>query len=88
MTGNVWEFADDLKTPSEQAVRSFAAILKPHDRHEPWYVIRGGSYKRPLTDGVVYEWTSVPARFSAPTSVSLREERGVRGSRFGFSQVR
>jgi formylglycine-generating enzyme required for sulfatase activity len=66
-TGNVWEFADDLKTPSAQAVRSFAAILKPPPTAtEPWYVIRGGSYKRPLTDGVVYEWTSIPARFSAP----------------------
>jgi formylglycine-generating enzyme required for sulfatase activity len=67
MTGNVWEFADDLKTPSAQAVRSFAAILKPPPAAtEPWYVIRGGSFKRPLTDGVVYEWTSIPARFSAP----------------------
>jgi serine/threonine-protein kinase len=66
MTGNVWEFADDLKTPSAQAVRSFAAILKPPPTAtEPWYVIRGGSFKRPLTDGVVYEWTSIPARFSA-----------------------
>ena len=67
MTGNVWEFADDLRTPSAQAVRSFAAILKPPPTAtEPWYTIRGGSYKRPLTDGVVYEWTSIPARFSAP----------------------
>jgi serine/threonine-protein kinase len=67
MTGNVWEFADDLKTPSAQAVRSFAAILKPAPTAtEPWYTIRGGSYKRPLTDGVAYEWTSIPARFSAP----------------------
>jgi formylglycine-generating enzyme required for sulfatase activity len=67
MTGNVWEFADDLKTPSAQAVRSFATILKPPPTAtEPWYTIRGGSYKRPLTDGVVYEWTSIPARFSAP----------------------
>jgi serine/threonine-protein kinase len=67
MTGNVWEFADDLKTPSAQAVRSFAAILKPAPTAtEPWYTIRGGSYRRPLTDGVVYEWTSIPARFSAP----------------------
>jgi formylglycine-generating enzyme required for sulfatase activity len=66
MTGNVWEFADDLKTPSAQAVRSFAAILKPPPTAtEPWYVIRGGSFKRPLKDGVVYEWTSIPARFSA-----------------------
>ena len=67
MTGNVWEYADDLKTPSAQAVRSFAAILKPPPTAtEPWYVIRGGSFKRPLADGVVYEWTSIPARFSAP----------------------
>jgi serine/threonine-protein kinase len=67
MTGNVWEFTDDLRTPSAQAVRSFAAILKPPPTAtEPWYTIRGGSYRRPLTDGVVYEWTSVPARFSAP----------------------
>jgi eukaryotic-like serine/threonine-protein kinase len=66
MTGNVWEFADDLKTPSAQAVHTFAAILKPPPTAtEPWYVIRGGSYKRPLADGVVYEWTSIPARFSA-----------------------
>ena len=66
MTGNVWEFTDDLKTPSAQAVRSFAAILKPPPTAtEPWYTIHGGSFKRPLTDGVVYEWTSIPARFSA-----------------------
>jgi len=66
MTGNVWEFVDDLKTPSAQAVRSFAAILKPPPTAtEPWYVIRGGSFKRPLADGVAYEWTSIPARFSA-----------------------
>jgi serine/threonine-protein kinase len=67
MTGNVWEFVDDLKTPSEQAVRSFAAILKPAPTAaEPWYTVHGGSFRRPLADGVVYEWTSIPARFSAP----------------------
>jgi serine/threonine-protein kinase len=66
MTGNVWEFADDLRTPSAQAVGSFATILKPPPTAtEPWYTIHGGSFKRPLTDGVVYEWTSIPARFSA-----------------------
>jgi serine/threonine-protein kinase len=67
MTGNVWEFVDDLRTPSAQAVLRFAAILQPPPTAtEPWYVIRGGSFKRPLADGVVYEWTSIPARFSAP----------------------
>jgi serine/threonine-protein kinase len=67
MTGNVWEFIDELKTPSELAVKSFAALLRPAPTaSEPWYMIRGGAFDRPLSDGVAYEWTSVPARFSAP----------------------
>jgi serine/threonine-protein kinase len=67
MTGNVWEFVDELKTPSEPAVKSFAQILKPPPAAaEPWYAIRGGAFDRPLTHGVVYEWMSVPARFAAP----------------------
>jgi len=67
MTGNVWEFVDELKTPSEQAVRSFAQILKPPPAAtEPWYTIRGGAFDRPLAHGVVYEWMSIPARFAAP----------------------
>ena len=67
MTGNVWEFVHELKTPSDQAVRSFAQILKPPPAAtEPWYTIRGGAFDRPLAHGVVYEWTSIPARFAAP----------------------
>jgi eukaryotic-like serine/threonine-protein kinase len=67
MTGNVWEFVDELKTPSEQAVKSLAQILKPPPTAaEPWYAIRGGAFDRPLAHGVVYEWMSIPARFSAP----------------------
>jgi len=67
MTGNVWEFVDELKTPSEPAVKSFAEILKPPPTAtEPWYAIRGGAFDRPLAHGVVYEWMSVPARFAAP----------------------
>ncbi len=67
MTGNVWEFVHELKTPSDQAVKSFAQILKPPPTAtEPWYTIRGGAFDRPLAHGVVYEWTSIPARFAAP----------------------
>jgi serine/threonine-protein kinase len=67
MTGNVWEFVHELKTPSEQAVRSFAQILMPPPAaSEPWYTIRGGAFDRPLAHGVVYEWMSIPARFAAP----------------------
>jgi formylglycine-generating enzyme required for sulfatase activity len=67
MTGNVWEFVDDLRTPSAQAVEYFAAILKPPPTAaEPWCTIRGGSFKLKLPESTVYEWTSVPVRFAAP----------------------
>jgi formylglycine-generating enzyme required for sulfatase activity len=67
MTGNVSEFVGELKAPSDMAVRSFARLLKPPPlATEPWYTIRGGAFDRPLVQGVVYEWTSVPARFAAP----------------------
>jgi serine/threonine-protein kinase len=67
MTGNVSEFVGELKAPSDMAVRSFAQLLKPPpSATEQWYTIRGGAFDRPLVQGVVYEWTSVPARFAAP----------------------
>jgi formylglycine-generating enzyme required for sulfatase activity len=67
MTGNVWEFVHELKTPSAQAVQSFAQILKPPPAaSEPWYAIRGGAFDRPLAHGVAYEWSSIPARYAAP----------------------
>ena len=67
MTGNVWEFVDELKTPSARAVQSFAKILDPAPTAtEPWYTIRGGAFDRPLAEGVLYEWTSVPARLTRP----------------------
>jgi serine/threonine-protein kinase len=67
MTGNVSEFIGELKAPSDRAVKSFAQLLKPPpSATEPWYTIRGGAFDRPLAQGVVYEWTSVPARFAAP----------------------
>lgn len=66
MTGNVWEFVGELKTPSDMAVKSFAKLLKPPpSATEEWYTIHGGAFDRPLAQGVAYEWTSVPARFSA-----------------------
>jgi serine/threonine-protein kinase len=66
MTGNVAEFIGELKTPSGQAVQSFAQRLKPPpSATEPWYSFRGGSFDLRLAFGVVYESTSVPARFAA-----------------------
>jgi formylglycine-generating enzyme required for sulfatase activity/predicted Ser/Thr protein kinase len=67
MTGNVWELVGELKTPSEQAVKSFSQLLKPPPSStEPWCTIHGGAFDSPLAQGVVFEWTSIPARFSAP----------------------
>jgi len=67
MTGNVWEYVEELKTPSAQAVKSFASVLSPPPTAtEPWYTMRGGAFDRPLAHGVAYEWMSIPARFAAP----------------------
>ena len=31
-----------------------------------WLYIKGGAYDRALTEGVTYEWSSVPGRFTSP----------------------
>ena len=67
MSGNVWEFVDELRTPSPGAVANFATILKPPPTaQEPWYVVKGGAYNRDLNAAAVYEWISVPARLAQP----------------------
>jgi len=67
MTGNVWEWIDHPHTPSGQAIESFAKMLKPSPTAgEPWHYIKGGAYNRALTEGVTYEWSSVPGRLTSP----------------------
>ncbi|MDX2150512.1 MAG: bifunctional serine/threonine-protein kinase/formylglycine-generating enzyme family protein [Bryobacteraceae bacterium] len=67
LVGNVWEFVDDLKTPSPAAVTHFAQIMNPPaTAEEPWYSIRGGSFDVPLAGSVPSEFASIPARFAAP----------------------
>jgi hypothetical protein len=34
--------------------------------NEPWYSVKGGSFRHPLQAAVPWEWSAVPARFSAP----------------------
>jgi serine/threonine-protein kinase len=66
MAGNVWEYVNELRTPSEQAVRSFANLLDPPPTaQEVWFVAKGGSFRRPIAHAVSYEWLSVPARFAS-----------------------
>ena len=66
MVGNVWEFVDQLSTPGAMALENFRKNLKPPpDPSEPWYSIRGLAFDVPLAEGAVYDWSTVPARWSA-----------------------
>ena len=66
MTGNVLEWVDEARAPSAGAVGNFAKLLNPPPTStEPWYLIKGGSFDQPLANGVLYEWITVPARFTA-----------------------
>jgi formylglycine-generating enzyme required for sulfatase activity len=67
MTGNVLEYVDDQITPSPAAVQQFATVLNPPAMaNEPWYSVKGGSFSKPLSAGVTYEWIPIPGRFFAP----------------------
>ena len=47
LTGNVWEYVDELRTPSDAAVKHYATIMNPTPTaREPWYIIKGGSFDR------------------------------------------
>jgi formylglycine-generating enzyme required for sulfatase activity len=67
MAGNVWEFVDELITPSAGALEAYAKLMSPPPTaEEPWYIIRGGAFDIPLIENVNSEWSAVPARFRAP----------------------
>jgi eukaryotic-like serine/threonine-protein kinase len=68
MLGNAWELIDEQVHPSERAVQGFRNAFKlvpPANAQEPWVSIRGGSfsYHGPIANMVVYESSSVPARY-------------------------
>jgi formylglycine-generating enzyme required for sulfatase activity/tRNA A-37 threonylcarbamoyl transferase component Bud32 len=64
MVGNVWEWVDESRTPSPEALRHYAGIMKPPPAPtEPWYVIRGGSYSDVFGDTYLWDFATVPARF-------------------------
>lgn len=67
MAGNAWELVEDLAQPSQQALENFRIALHPPPTpDEPWYTIRGGGYDTPLTDALLWDSTTVPARWKAP----------------------
>jgi formylglycine-generating enzyme required for sulfatase activity len=66
MIGNVAEFVRDTITPSEADRQAFASLIKPPmGNTEPWFSIRGGSFRSTLKDSVPTRWKPVPARFAA-----------------------
>jgi formylglycine-generating enzyme required for sulfatase activity len=67
MVGNVWELIEQLSPPSEEAVENFRIKLNPAPRvDEPWYQVRGESFDDPLAQNVIWDSTTVPARWTAP----------------------
>jgi eukaryotic-like serine/threonine-protein kinase len=65
MVGNVWEYVEQLSVPSAQALENFRIQLDPAPRaDEPWYQIRGESFGDPLAQSVIWDSTTVPARWS------------------------
>ena len=65
MLGNVWEWVNQPRTPSEPALENFAALQPPPTATEPWYMIRGGGYSDKLVDSYLYDFATVPARHHA-----------------------
>ena len=66
MLGNVWEWVDDRKTPSPEAVKRFARLLPTSPTAaEPWYAMRGASFGDPLRDVYLWEYAPAPARYHA-----------------------
>jgi eukaryotic-like serine/threonine-protein kinase len=64
MVGNVWEFVDHLSTPGPRALEYFGGVLKPKPTaEEPWYTIRGASFSDDLPNEVIWDSTTVPARW-------------------------
>lgn len=67
MAGNVWEWVDEQRTPSEGAIQAFSTILNPPPTgNEPWYAAKGGAFDRPVQDAASAEFITLPARFTAP----------------------
>jgi serine/threonine protein kinase len=65
MVGNAWEFVEQLATPSANALKIFSELVKPPPGpQESWFTMRGESYAEPLVDGVIWDSSTVPARFS------------------------
>jgi serine/threonine-protein kinase len=67
MIGNAWELVEQLTPPSDTTVKIFRTQLTPPPTaDEPWYLIRGTSFKYPIDADAIWDKTTVPARFKGP----------------------
>lgn len=66
MIGNAAEWTDQPLQPSILALEKFANLLKPPATDaEPWYMIKGGSFRRSLTESAADLWLPAPGRYKA-----------------------
>lgn len=67
MAGNAWEYVEGTHPPiNKQSIADFKEALKPPCSIKgEWVNIRGGSYKRPLSDAVSEEFRELPACYHA-----------------------
>jgi formylglycine-generating enzyme required for sulfatase activity len=69
MVGNVWELVEQARPPSATALANFANLMREGGlpaptADEPWYTIRGGSFKdKELDPTMIWDFTTVPARW-------------------------
>jgi len=65
MVGNASEFVDTRKEPSLLVLRAFSMLLKPAPAiSEPWYAVKGGSFRHTLQEASPSASEIVPARFA------------------------
>lgn len=63
LVGNAWEFVDQIQTPSPSALKAYGKLLDPPPTAtEPWYTMRGGSFRQRSLGSLMYDWAAVPAR--------------------------
>jgi len=66
MIGNAAEWVDQPLQPSLLALEKFANILKPPATDgEPWYMIKGGSFRRSVAQSAADLWLPAPGRYTA-----------------------
>jgi serine/threonine-protein kinase len=67
MVGNAWEMVEQEMKPSPEAVKQFRSAIKPPPTaDEPWCMVRGLSFMWPVSSEAVRDYSTVPARLTAP----------------------